>query len=88
MAGYMGKAFKFARTPEGRKVLSEAIRLARTEEGRKLIAQARKVAATPEGRRLIANATQLVRNPAETTKDVQDSRAWQALRDRLNGRKP
>jgi len=69
-------------------VLQEAIRIARTEEGRKLIAQARKVAATPEGRRLIANATQLVRNPAETTKDVQDSRAWQALRDRLNGRKP
>jgi len=56
VAGNLGKAIKFARSPQGRKVLMEAIRVARSEEGKKLIAQARKVATTPEGKRLLAQA--------------------------------
>ena len=56
MPGNLGKAIKFARSPQGRKVLMEAIRVARSEEGKKLIAQARKVATTPEGKRLLAQA--------------------------------
>jgi len=87
MPGQIGKAIKFARTPEGRRVLSEAIRLARTEEGRKLIAQARKVATSPEGKRLLANATQLLKKPSATTPDAQDANAWQAIRERFNGGK-
>ncbi len=84
----LGKAIKFARTPAGRKVLKEAVRLARSEEGRKLIAQARKVASSPEGKRLIEQAKQLVKTPGEVAHDVEQSKGWQALRDRFNGRKP
>jgi hypothetical protein len=94
MAGNIGKAFKLANTPTGRKVISEAIRLARTEEGRKLIAQARKVAASPEGKRLLANATQLLRTPAEKGSTAakgaaaEDSPLRKIIRDGFNGRKP
>jgi DNA-binding transcriptional LysR family regulator len=83
----LAKAIKFARTPAGRKVLKEAVRLARSEEGRKLIVQARKVAASPEGKRLIAQARHLVKAPGEVAQDVERSKGWQALRERLNGRK-
>jgi ribosomal protein L34 len=88
MPGYMGKAFKFARTPEGRKVLSEAIRLARTDEGRKLIAQAKKVASSPEGRRLLANAAALVSTPKQTARNAQESGLRQVIRDGFESRKP
>ena len=88
MPGHLGKAIKFARTPEGRKVLSEAIRLARTDEGRKLIAQARKVAASPEGKRLLTNAAKLINTPKQTAKDAPSSTLRQTIRDGFNGRKP
>jgi len=88
MAGHMGKAFKFAKTPQGRKMLKEVVRLARTEEGRKLIAQARKVATSPEGKRLIAQARHLIQAPGEVAHDVEQSKRWQAFRDRFNGPKP
>ena len=58
MAGNIGKAIKFARTPEGRKVMQQAIRIARSEEGSKLISQARKVATSPEGKRLLQQTTE------------------------------
>ena len=87
MPGHIGKAIKFARTPAGRKVLKEAIRIARSEEGRKLIAQARKVAGSPEGKRLIEQTKHLVKAPGEVAHDVERSKGWQALRERLNGRK-
>jgi DNA-binding transcriptional LysR family regulator len=81
------RAIKFARTPAGRKVLREAIRIARSEEGRKLIAQARKVASSPEGKRLLDQAKHLLRAPAETVHEVEQSKGWQALRDRFNSKK-
>ena len=86
MPGNIGKAIKFARTPAGRKVLKEAVRLARSEEGRKLIAQARKVAGSPEGKRLIAQAKHLIQAPGEVAHDVEQSKGWQAFRDRFNGK--
>jgi hypothetical protein len=88
MAGHIGKAIKFARTPEGRKVLQEAVRIARSEEGRKLIAQARKIASSPEGKRLLANAAALVATPKQTAKDARSSSLRQVLRDGFDGRKP
>ena len=90
MPGHIGKAIKFAKTPEGRKVLAQAVRIARSEEGRKLIAQARKVAASPEGKRLLANATQLLKTPAEKGQDGQQqtSTLRQIIRDGFKGRKP
>jgi hypothetical protein len=88
MPGHFGKAIKFARTPTGRKVLKEAVRLARSEEGRKLIAQARKVANSPEGKRLIAQAKHALKAPGEVAHDVEQSKGWQAFRDRFNGKKP
>ena len=88
MPGHIGKAIKFARTPAGRKVLKEAVRLARSEEGRKLIAQARKVANSPEGKRLITQAKHLLKAPGEVAHDVEQSKGWQAFRDRFNGPKP
>jgi hypothetical protein len=88
MAGYFGKAIKFARTPEGRRVMQEAIRLARSEEGRKLISQARKVATSPEGRRLLANAAALVSAPKQTARNAQESILRQTIRDGFKGRKP
>lgn len=89
MAGNFGKAMKFARTPEGRKVLIQVVRIARSEDGRKLIAQARKIASSPEGKRLIAQARYLVvKAPTEVAHDVEQSKGWQAFRDRFNGRKP
>lgn len=86
MPGHLGRAIKFARTPAGRKVLKEAVRLARSEEGRKLIAQARKVASSPEGKRLIEQARNLVKAPGGIAHDVEQSKGWQAFRDRFNGR--
>jgi hypothetical protein len=83
----LGKAIKFARTPAGRKVLKEAVRIARSEEGRKLIAQARKVASSPEGKRLLEQAKHFVKAPSEAAHEVEQSKGWQALRERLNGRK-
>jgi hypothetical protein len=94
MAGNIGKAIKLARTPTGRKVISEAIRIARSDEGKKLIAQARKVAASPEGKRLLANATQLLKTPAEkgsaAARDAaaEESPLRKIIRDGFNGRKP
>ena len=82
------RALKFVRTPAGRKVMKEAVRIARSEEGRKLIAQARKVAGSPEGKRLIEQAKHLVKAPSEAVHDVEQSKGWQALRERFNGRKP
>lgn len=87
MPGQIGRAIKFARTPTGRKVLKEAVRLARSEEGRKLIAQARKVAGSPEGRRLIEQARHLLKAPGEVAQEVEQSKGWQAFRDRFNGKK-
>ena len=80
------KALKFARTPAGRKVIKEAVKIARSEEGRKLISQARKVATSPEGKRLLEQAKHLLHVPAEAAHDVEKSKGWQALRERLNGR--
>ena len=89
MAGNIGKAIKLARTPTGRKVISEAIRLARSDEGKKLIAQARKVAASPEGRRLLANATQLLKTPEKGAgAAAEESPLRKIIRDGFNGRKP
>jgi hypothetical protein len=88
MAGNFGKAIKFARTPAGRKVLVQVVRIARSEDGRKLIAQARKVANSPEGKRLIAQAKHVIKAPGEVAHDVEQSKGWQAFRDRFNGRKP
>jgi hypothetical protein len=87
MPGYIGKTIKFARTPAGRKVLAEAVRIARSEEGRKLIAQARKVATSPEGKRLLAQATQLVKPAPPGSREAEEQKAWQALRDRWGGGK-
>ena len=87
MPGHIGKAIKFARTPAGRKVLKEAVRLARSEEGRKLIAQARKVANSPEGKRLIAQAKHVLKAPGEVAHEVEQSKGWQAFRDRFSDRK-
>ena len=85
----IGKAIKFASTPQGRKILAEAIRVARSEEGRKLIAQARKVATSPEGKRLLAqakeHAKQFAKSPARTAEDIERAKAWQNVRDRFNG---
>ena len=83
------KALAFAKTPAGRKVITEAIRVARSEEGRKLIAQARKVATTPEGKRLLQQARQHLANaPAEARRDVEQSEGWQKLRKRFDNRRP
>ena len=82
------KALKFARTPAGRKVIKEAVKIARSEEGRKLISQARKVAGSPEGKRLLEQAKHFVKAPAEAAHEVEESKGWQALRERFNGRKP
>jgi DNA-binding PadR family transcriptional regulator len=82
------RALKFARTPAGRKVLKEAVRIARSEEGRKLIAQARKVASSPEGKRLLEHAKHLVKAPSEAAHEVEQSKGWQALRERFNSGKP
>jgi hypothetical protein len=93
MAGNIGKAIRFARTPAGRKMLQEAYRIARTEEGRKLIAQARKVASSPEGKRLILQATQLVRPAAgasgdgEAAREADEAKGWEALRRRYGGKR-
>jgi hypothetical protein len=83
----LGKAIKFARTPAGRKMMKEAVRVARSEEGRKLIAQARKVATSPEGKRLLAQAKNLVKTPSGTPEEIDRAKAWQALRERFDGRK-
>jgi predicted Zn-dependent protease len=89
--GNLGKAIKFARSPQGRKVLMEAIRVARSEEGKKLIAQARKVATTPEGKRLLAQAKeqakQFAKAPGATAEEIDRAQAWQKVRDRFNGGK-
>jgi hypothetical protein len=91
MALPIGKAIRFARTPQGRKIMAEAIRVARSEEGRKLIAQARKVAASPEGKRLLAQAKEHAKHfakvPGQTADDVERAKAWQNIRDRFNGGK-
>jgi len=91
VAGNLGKAIKFARSPQGRKVLMEAIRVARSEEGKKLIAQARKVATTPEGKRLLAQAReqakQFVKTPGTAADEIDRAEAWQKVRDRFNGGK-
>jgi hypothetical protein len=79
------KALAFAKTPAGRRVITEAIRVARSEEGRKLIAQARKVATSPEGKRLLKQAREhLVSTQAEARRDVQQSPGWQKLRKRFD----
>lgn len=89
MPGNLGKAIKFARSPQGRKVLMEAIRVARSEEGKKLIAQARKVATTPEGKRLLAQAKEhaklFAKAPGATADEVERAESWQKVRDRFNG---
>jgi len=89
VAGNLGKAIKFASSPQGRKVLLEAIRVARSEEGRKLIAQARKVASTPEGKRLLAQAKEqakmLAKAPGAAADELERAQAWQKVRDRFNG---
>jgi hypothetical protein len=95
MALPIGKAIRFARTPQGRKMLAEAIRVARSEEGRKLIAQARKVAASPEGKRLLAQAKEHAKQFAKssgqaagrTAEEIDRAKAWQNVRDRFNGGK-
>jgi hypothetical protein len=95
VAGNLGKAIKFARSPAGRKVLVEAIRVARSEEGKKLIAQARKVATTPEGKRLLAQAREQAKHFARaggqaashTAEDMERAKAWQNIRERFNGGK-
>jgi hypothetical protein len=95
MALPIGKAIKFASTPQGRKILAEAIRVARSEEGKKLIAQARKVAASPEGKRLLAqareHAKQFATRPVSKGVDAEEAaraKAWQNIRDRFNGKQP
>jgi hypothetical protein len=86
--GNLGKAIKFARSPQGRKVMMEAIRVARSEEGKKLIAQARKVATTPEGKRLLQQAKEqaklFAKSPGAAADEVERAQAWQKVRDRFN----
>jgi hypothetical protein len=83
------KALAFARTPAGRRVITEAIRVARSEEGRKLLSQARKVATSPEGKRLIQQARQhFVNTQAEARREVQQSPGWQKIRKRFDDRDP
>ena len=69
-------------------MLKQAAQFARSEEGRKLIAQARKAASSPEGKRLLEQAKHLVKAPSEAAHEVEKSKGWQALRERLNSRKP
>jgi len=84
----LGRAFKLARSPAGRKVLKQAVKVARSEEGRKLIAEARKMAKSPEGQRLLDQARRLVKLPSEAVHAPETKTRIQALRDRVGKRKP